>query len=171
MAPVNLTGVTNATAVNQVVTGTAPTTASTTTAAPIAFVTYTTPSTATTAAQLPLLPAAGQRQSGPVGYVKFADASSATPPTAPLAGAFSPDNSIFFVSTAGDNEIHFISIPTNVSTRHAAHRFAAVQSRSAGLHAGFGGRQRRRLSLSQPRPRPNTVVPATVITVKPRSVT
>ena len=49
----NLTGVTNATAVNQVVTGTAPTTASVTTAAPIAFVTYTRPSTSTAAAQLP----------------------------------------------------------------------------------------------------------------------
>ena len=45
----------------------------------------------------------------------FADSTSATPPTAPLAGAFSPDHSIFFVSTAGDDEIHFISIPANLS--------------------------------------------------------
>ena len=111
---VNLTGVPNATAVNQIVTGTAPTTASVTTAAPIAFVTYSTPATSTTAAQLPFylpLPTGART----VGYVTFADGTSATPPTAPLAGAFSPDHAIFFVSTAGDDMIHFIGIPANLS--------------------------------------------------------
>ena len=48
----------HASAVNQVVTGTAPTTTAATTAAPIAFVTYNAPATSTTAAQLPFyLPA------------------------------------------------------------------------------------------------------------------
>ncbi|MDR3753271.1 MAG: hypothetical protein P4K93_05930 [Terracidiphilus sp.] len=166
---VNLTGVTNATAVNQVVTGAAPTTASTTTAAPIAFVTYTTPSTSTTAVQLPYyLPQASGI--GPVGYVKFADAASATPPTAPLTGTFSPDNTIFFVSTAGDNEIHFISIPTNVSTsapptdsqQYSPNLPACTPLSAGGNDAGC---------LYPVAPGANTVVPTTVIAVKPRSVT
>jgi hypothetical protein len=168
----NLTGVTNATAVNQVVTGAAPTTASTTTAAPIAFVTYSTPSTSTTAVQLPYyLPQASGI--GPVGYVKFADNSSATPPTAPLTGAFSPDNSIFFVSTAGDNEIHFISIPTNVSTsvpptdsqQYSPALPACLPVSEGGNDAGC------LYPTTSPTPTPATVVPATVITVTPRSVT
>ncbi len=166
---VNLTSVTNATAVNQIVTGTAPTTNSTTTAAPIAFVTYSTPSTATTAAQLPFyLPQASG--AGPVGYVKFADASSSTPPTAPLAGAFSTDNSIFFVSTAGDNEIHFISVPPSVSIatpptdsqQYSPALPACTPVSAGGNDAGC---------LYPVAPSPTTVVPATVITVKPRSVT
>jgi hypothetical protein len=169
---VNLTGVTNATAVNQVVTGAAPTTASTTTAAPIAFVTYATPSTSTTAVQLPYyLPQASGI--GPVGYVRFADNSSATPPTAPLTGVFSPDNSIFFVSTAGDNEIHFISIPTSVSTSAPP---TDSQQYSPALPActpvAEGGNDAGCLyPTTLPAPTPTTVVPTTVITVKPRSVT
>ena len=149
---VNLTGVTNATAVNQVVTGTAPTTASTTTAAPIAFVTYTTPSTSTTAAQLPYyLPQASGI--GPRGLRHVCRRmSSATPPTAPLAGTFSPDNTIFFVSTAGDNEIHFISIPTNVSTSAPPTDSQQYSPEPAGLHAALCRRQRRGMPLSR-RPR------------------
>jgi hypothetical protein len=159
------TGVT-VSAVNQVVTGAAPTTASTTTAAPIAFITYTTPSTSAAAAQLPYyLPQASGM--GPVGYVKFADAASATPPTAPLTGTFSPDNTIFFVSTAGDNLIHFISIPTNVSTsapptdsqQYSPNLPACTPG---GIDAGC---------LYPTTPGASTVVPATVIAVKPRSVT
>ena len=174
---VNLSSVTNATAVNQIVTGTAPTTDSTTTAAPIAFVTYSTPSTATTAAQLPFyLPqplSNGVGPVGPVSYVKFADASSATPPIAPLTGAFSPDNSIFFVSTAGDNEIHFISIPTSVSIASPP---TDSQQYSPALPACTpvveGGNDAGCLyPTTLPAPTPSTVVPATVITVKPRSVT
>ena len=102
--------------------------------------------------------------------MKFADASSATPPTAPLAGAFSPDNSIFFVSTAGDNEIHFISIPASVSIatpptdsqQYSPNLPACTPVSAGGNDAGC---------LYPVAPSPNTVVPATVITVKPRSVT
>ena len=43
-------------------------------------------------------------------YVTF-KGSSAANITAPLAGAFTPDNKLFFVSTAGDNMIHYISVP------------------------------------------------------------
>jgi hypothetical protein len=172
---VNLTGVTNATTINQIVTGTAPTTASVTTAPPIAFVTYNTPSTSTTAATLPYyLPQSTPGVTGPVGYVTFADSTSATPPTAPLAGTFSPDHSIFFVSTAGDNEIHFISIPTNLSTSappteniqqhppYSPNLPACTPVSGGGNDAGC---------LYPTAPGANTVVPATAIAVLPRSVT
>ena len=166
---VNLTGVTGATAVNQVVTGTAPTTASTTTAAPIAFVTYSTPGTSTTAAELPFyLPQPSGL--GPVGYVTFAGSTSATPPTAPLTGTFSPDHSILFVSTAGDNEIHLIGIPASLSLTSPP---TDSQQLSPGLPActpvSAGGNDAG--CLYPTAPGPSTVVPATVITVKPRSVT
>jgi len=183
---VNLAGVTNATAVNQVVTGTAPTTASTTTAAPIPFVTYSTPSTSTTAVQLPYyLPQANGNPVQQPGYVTFCQevlpkpncsaGIPATPvPTAPLVGAFSPDNTIFFVSTAGDNLVHFISIPTNVNT--AAAPPTDSQQYSPALPActpvAEGGNDAGCLyPTTLPAPTPATVVPATVITVKPRSIT
>jgi hypothetical protein len=166
---VNLTGVTNATAIDQIITGAAPTTASVTNAVPVAFVTYDTPSTSTTSAPLPFyLP----QPTGPgsFGYVTFADSTSATPPTAPLAGAFSLDHSILFVSTAGDDEIHFISIPPTLSltspptdTQQVSPALpACTPVSSGGNDAGC---------LYPTAPAPNAVVPATVITVKPRSIT
>jgi hypothetical protein len=166
---VNLTGVTNATAVNQVVTGTAPTTASATNAAPIAFVTYNTASASTTAAQLPYyLPRTTGL--GPVGYVTFADSTSATPPTAPLTGTFSPDHSIFFVSTAGDDELHFIGIPANLSTTSPpTDSQQLMPALPACTPVSAGGNDAG--CLYPAAPGPSTVVPATVITVKPRSVT
>jgi hypothetical protein len=166
---VNLTGVTGATAVNQVVTGEAPTSASVTTAAPIAFVTYNTPAASTAAAQLPFyLPQA--TGVGATGYVTFADSTSATKPTAPLFGAFSPDYSVFFVSTQGDNEIHFISIPTNLglsapptdSLQFSPDLPACTPVSAGGSDAGCD---------YPTAPAPNTFVPATAVTVKPRSVT
>jgi hypothetical protein len=159
---VNLTGVTGATAVNQVVTGTAPATASVTTAAPIAFVTYSTPSTSTTAARLPFyLPQPSGL--GPVGYVTFADSTSATPPTAPLTGAFSPDHSFLFVSTAGDNENHFSLTSPPTDTQQVSPGLPACTPVSVGgVDAGC---------LYPTAPGPSTVVPATAIAVKPRSVT
>jgi trimeric autotransporter adhesin len=166
---VNLANVLNAAAINQVVTGTAPTTASVTTAAPIAFVTYTPTPGSTTAVKLPYyLPAA--TGVGQLGYVTFADNASATPPTAPLAGAFSPDHSIFFVSTQGDSLVHFISIPTNVSLTAPP---TDTQQTSPGLPActplSAGGNDPG--CLYPTAPATNAVVPATVITVKPRNVT
>jgi hypothetical protein len=169
----NLSTVTNASQVNQVVTGSAPTTASVNTAAPIAFVTYNPINTPPVIAELPYyLPQATGL--GSVGYVTFGDSKSATPPTAPLAGAFSPDNSLFFVSTSGDNEIHFISIPTNLSPSvppiENTQQFppfspnlpACTPVSAGGTDAGC---------LYPTAPPANTFVPATVVTVKPRSVT
>ena len=165
------------TAVNQVVTGAAPTTASVTTAAPIApiaFITYTTPSTSTATAQLPYYLPAPSDAEGSAGYVIFNyPMGVASTATAPLAGAFSPDNSIFFVSTAGDNEIHFISIPANVNNSTAPP--TDTQQISPDLPActpvSDGGNDAGCLYSSPTAPTSTTYVPATVITVKPRSTT
>jgi trimeric autotransporter adhesin len=194
--PVNLTGVANAATANQIVTGYAPTTASVNTAAPIAFVTYNAPSSSTAAAQLPYyLPAASG--TGTVGSVKFceqlpppsgvnASSQCVSPtgalPTAPLAGAFSPDNSLFLVSTAGDNAIHFITIPTNLSTSAPADSSTTLQvsgqyqlltpNLPACTPVSEGGNDAGcQYPTTLPAPTSTTYVPATVIEVKPRSVT
>ncbi len=100
-----------------------------------------------------------------------------TPPasqaTAPLTGVFSPDNSIFFVSTAGDDWIHFISIPPNASLSNPP---VDSQQYNPNLPActpvSEGGNDPGCLyPTSLPAPTPSTNVPATVIVVKPRSVT
>ena len=151
-------------AVDQVVTGSAPTssTTTTTTAAPIAFVTYN--ATSTVAAQLPYyLP-----QAASTGSVAFANSTSATPPTAALAGAFSPDNSYFFVSTAGDNEVHFISIPANLSP---SSKPVDVQQYSPSLPACVPGSDPNCIFNSTNPAPASGIVPVTVITVKPRSIT
>jgi trimeric autotransporter adhesin len=163
LGSVNLTGVTTATAVNQIVTGSAPASTAVTTAAPIAFVTYTAASTSTTAAQLPFY--LSQSSSlGQFGYVTLTGSTSSTPPTAPLAGTFSPDNQYFFVSTAGDNLVHMIKIPTDVSLSDPPTDSQQISPDLPGCDAssdedctytGTAG----------------TTVPATVITVKPRSIT
>jgi len=174
-APVSLTGVTNAVLVNQVVAGTAPATASVTSAAPIAFVTYT-PNGSAVAAQLPFyLPQASSGNQ--VGSVPFCQdltsipppppctqGTPTTPPTAPLAGVFSPDHSIFFVSTAGDNQIHFIAIPTNVS-------LAAPPSDKQQFSPNLPGCDPATDSGCLFTGTPGAIVPATVIAVKPRPVT
>ena len=160
----------NAGEVNQVVTGAVPqNTASQTVSSGLAFVTYSAPSGAapTTNAQLPYyLPAAGGAP-GSLNYVALSDCSSCGVITAPLVGAFSPDNTIFFVSTAGDNEIHYITIPTTVNAatpptdkQQISPNLPACTPVSAGgndagcTYSGTG-----------------TVVPTTAIAVKPRSTT
>jgi len=50
-----------------------------------------------------------------VGYVPLKTQTGGTAPIAPLAGAFTPDDALFFVSTAGDNMIHYISVPLAIS--------------------------------------------------------
>jgi hypothetical protein len=136
---------TNATAVNQVV------------ASPesnLAFITYT---GSTTGAELPYYVPG----SGAVNYVTLTGNSAIT---APLAGAFTPDDKLFFVSTAGDNMIHYISIPTAVTpatppvdTQQISPNLPAC---TPGIDAGC--------LLIAPTTNP---VPATAIAVKPRSTT
>ncbi len=144
----------NATAVNQVV----PSPASN-----LAFITYT---GSTPGAVLPFYVPGTAGNLGTVGYLPFGG-SAASSITAPLAGIFSPDNTLFFVSTAGDNLIHYISIPlvsTNpakADTQQIAPALPACTPISAGgLDPGC--------TLAAPTSSP---VPATVITVIPRSTT
>jgi trimeric autotransporter adhesin len=78
----------------------------------IAFVTY----TAAAGTTSPILPAYTISSTfgapGTLSPVKLSGAA-----TAPLAGAFSPDNTIFFVGTAGDNLVHYIDVPTLTDTQ------------------------------------------------------
>jgi hypothetical protein len=78
----------------------------------IAFVTYTAP----TGTASPILPAYSISPTfGTAGTLSAVKLSGAA--TAPLAGAFSPDNSLFFVGTAGDNLVHFIDVPSLTDTK------------------------------------------------------
>jgi hypothetical protein len=119
-------------------------------------------------------PQAGATGKAPLPYyvpgsaaVNYVTLSNNTDITAPLAGAFTPDNSLFFVSTAGDNLVHYISIPKNVTssapptdTQQIAPNLPACIPVSAGgadagcTYTGTG-----------------SVVPTTAIAVKPRSTT
>jgi hypothetical protein len=150
-APLNVN--VNATAINQLVASPA---------SNLAFITY---NGTTAGAQLPYyVPNAytpGTGTPGTLGYLKLTGSAV----TAPLAGAFSPDDKYFFVSTSGDNMIHYISIPANVSpatpptdTQQIAPNLPACSSTS-GLEPGcnFTGT--------------GTYVPATFIAVKPRPTT
>jgi trimeric autotransporter adhesin len=129
----------------------------------LAFITYT---GSTPGALLPYyVPGAGGTL-GTVGYLTLGG-SAASSITAPVAGIFSPDNTLFFVSTAGDNQIHYISVPL-VSTNPAK---ADTQQIAPGLPActplSAGGTDPG-CTLTTPTTNP---VPATVITVNPRSTT
>ena len=156
VTPVAVSGVT-ATSVSQVITGATPVPPSGGVGTSLAFITY---NGTTPGAQLPFyLPATGSG-AGTLGYVPLTGRATIT---APVAGAFNPDNTLFFVSTAGDNKIHYISIPNAISgtsqpvdkQQIAPNLPACNPSTDTGcLYNGTG-----------------TVVPTTAIAVKPRSVT
>jgi sugar lactone lactonase YvrE len=144
----------SATAVNQVV------------ASPesnLAFITYTADAT-NTAAYLPYyVPGTG------VGYVKLVTQTGGTAPIAPLAGAFTPDDSLFFVSTAGDNMIHYISVPLATSNPATADTQQISPNLPSCISVADGGTD---LGCTYSGPSPGTaIVPATAIAVKPRSTT
>jgi len=159
--PIPIAGVSNVTAIDQVVTGSLPVLATSSAQPPsLAFITYT---GSTPGAKLPYYLPVANGLPGNLNYVTLMNGTSAsTTVTAPLAGAFSPDNSFFFVSTAGDNEIHFISIPTTsagvpADTKQISPNLPACSSSDQGC-----------TNTTVPA---NSTVPATVITVKPRSTT
>jgi hypothetical protein len=138
------------TAVNQVITSPV---------SDLTFVTYNAASS-NTGAKLPYYIPSTKGSLGSVGYVTLVGSSAVT---APLAGAFSPDNSLFFVSTQGDNLVHFISIPSSVSTSNPPTDTKQIApalppcsnaTDSGCTYTGSGA-----------------VVPATVITVIPRATT
>lgn len=139
--PVNV----NATSLNQVVVSPA---------SQLAFLTY---NGTTPGANLPYyIPGTGGA-AGTLGFVSLAGGASIT---APVAGAFSPDDSLFFVSTAGDNKVHYIKVQTLTDTQQISPNLPACTPISQGgtdpgcTYTGT-----------------DSVVPATVITVKPRSTT
>jgi hypothetical protein len=139
----------NATAINQVV----PSPVSN-----LAFITYTNNGT-TGGATLPYYVPGSGTVNGTVSYLQLTGASSVT---APLAGVFSPDNSLFFVSTAGDNKVHYISIPTTAGGKLAdtlqisPNLPVCTVATDDGCKAPTGAAP---------------IVPATVIAVKPRATT
>ena len=145
----------SATAVNQVV------------ASPesnLAFITYT---GSTPGAQLPYyVPASGSAPST-VGYVTLGG-SSASAITAPIAGAFSPDDTLFFVSTSGDNLIHYISIPSVISTTTPLKDTQQIAPNLPACTPVSAGGNDPGCTLAAPIANP---VPASVIVVKPRSTT
>ncbi len=73
-----------------------------------------------------------------MGYVTLTGASSIT---APIAGAFSPDNTLFFVSTSGDNKVHYIDTNTLKEMQQ-------ITPQPARLHAGRIWRQRPGLQIA-----------------------
>ncbi len=149
-APVNV----NATAVNQVVSSPAAVSQGTGGSAySLSFITY---NGSTPGATLPYYKqTTGNTSSlGTLGYLTLNGSSAIT---APVAGAFSPDNTLFFVSTAGDNQIHYISTTTLTDTQQISPNLPAC---APGSDPGC--------VLTTPI---TTPVPATVITVKPRSTT
>jgi hypothetical protein len=146
--PVNI----SATVLNQIV------------ASPVSDLAFLTYSGTTTGAQLPYYLPTTPGSAGALNYLKFSDDSSVT---APLAGAFSPDDNTFFVSTAGDNLVHLITIPKGVSTANPP---TDTQQISPNLPActpvSAGGSDAGCTYTGS-----SSVVPATVITVVPRSTT
>ena len=145
----SLSRVVNATAVNQVL----PSPQSN-----LAFITYTGGATSGGASLPYYVPGTGGAP-GTVSYLPLTGSSV----TAPLAGAFSPDDTLFFVSTAGDNMIHYISVPLAISNPAKAD----TQQIAPNLPACTPGADAGCL-LTAPSSNP---VPATVIAVKPRTTT
>jgi hypothetical protein len=133
----------------------------------LAFITYTPPTTgATTGVKLPFYVPG----SGALSFVTL-KGSSAANITAPLAGAFTADNMLFFVSTAGDNMIHYISVPlvtsnpANADTQQISPNLpACTPPPPIGTGTDTG--------CTYTGPNPGTaIVPATTIAIKPRSTT
>ena len=117
----------------------------------LAFLTYT---GSTPGATLPYYMPGSNGAAGTLNYVTL---TGGTAVTGPVAGAFSLDNKLFFVSTAGDNLIHFINTTTLQDT----------QQINPNLPACTPGSDPDCLITT---PTTNSV-PATVIAVKPRSTT
>jgi len=133
------------------------TTVETSTTKPVASYTYT---GSTPGASLPYYVPGTSGAVGTVGYVTLGGSAASTI-TAPVAGAFSPDDKLFFVSTAGDNLVHYISVPTLTDTQQISPNLPACTPVSAGGNdAGC--------TLAVPT---SNAVPATAVAVKPRATT
>ena len=105
---------------------------------------------------------------GTLGYITLADcaASNSSWPcsgsiVAPLAGAFTPDDHYFILTTAGDNLIHFIDISTKTDSQQVNPALPPCTHPSAGGDLG----------CTLPTSFSGSTVPATVVLVKQRSIT
>jgi hypothetical protein len=107
----------------------------------VAFITYSAGPGSTGTATLPYYTPATGAAAGPVDYVTLTGA-----PTAPVAGAFSLDDTLFFLSTSGDDAVHYINLTKTP--------FTDAQQIKPGL-----------LDIN------GNPLPATVVVVKPRSTT
>jgi hypothetical protein len=144
----------SATAVNQIVTSPSAVTQGTGTAPTnLSFITY---NGVTPNATLPYYTQTfGSAAPGPP--VKYVTLNGASAITAPVAGAFSADSTYFFVSTSGDNLIHYINTSTMTDS----------QQINLNLPACTPGADPN-CTLTAPT---TSSVPATAIAVKPRSTT
>jgi trimeric autotransporter adhesin len=146
----------HATRVNDIITSPAAVTGGTGTSGnSLSFITYTGD---TAGATLPYYTQVVGASStfGQVGSINFAG-SAAGSITAPIAGAFSPDNTLFFVSTSGDNLVHYIDTTTLKDTQQIDLKLPPC---APGSDPGCVNTT------------PNAPsVPATAIAVKPRSTT
>ena len=164
-----ISGLSSVIGIDQVVTGPEPVTNSSTTSSnSIAFVTYSASAAPSGGnALLPYYVPGSSGAAGTVGYVTLKTPSGSTAAIAPIIGAFSPDDTTFFVSTTGDDEIHYITIPTSVtsttvptdSQQISPNLPACTPVSAGGVDAGciYNGS--------------STIVPATAIAVKPRTTT
>ncbi|HEV2326996.1 MAG TPA: hypothetical protein VGS10_23865 [Terracidiphilus sp.] len=118
----------------------------------------------TAGAQLPYYLPTTPGSAGTLGYVTLSGNSSIT---APVAGAFSPDNNTFFVSTSGDDKIHLINIPKGVSTANPPTDTQQISPNLPSCTPVSAGGVDADCSYTGT---PGTV-PATVITVVPRATT
>ncbi len=144
----------DATAVNAIVTSPAAVKQGVNTAgSSLSFVLY---NGATAGATLPyyVQTTAETNSLGTVGYLTL---TGSTAVTAPVAGAFSPDNTLFFVSTSGDNKIHYIDTVSLKDTQQISPNLPACTPGSDPDCKLIGT--------------PPSVVPATAIWVKPRATT
>jgi hypothetical protein len=135
----------NASAINQIV------------ASPesnLAFLTYT---GSTPGAKLPYYMTGSNGAAGTLNYVTLTGGNAVT---APVAGAFTLDNKLFFVSTAGDDLIHFIDTSTFQDTKQI----------NPGLPACTPGSDPDCIYNIAPAPA-SGIVPTTAIAVKPRAST
>ncbi len=105
----------------------------------LSFITYDAIQGATSGASLPYYQPNANGSLGTIGSVALAGGA-----TAPLTGIFSLDNTLFFVSTSGDNAVHYISTSNLQDTKQI----------TPGLVDANGN-----------------IVPATLLAVKPRPTT
>jgi len=146
LTPVPLPVNVNATAVNQVVASPA---------SNLAFITY---DGSTPGAQLPYYVPGG---AAGIQYLQLTEQNPKIPAiTSPLAGTFSPDGTLFFVSTSGDNLIHTVNVQTLTDAPASQLLAPNLPACTPGSDPGC--------TLTTVGP---ATVPATVITVKPRSTT